>query len=311
MGYRRLAPKDRYQIAAYLQSGLTLRAIAFQLNVHVSTVSREIKKTTFGYDPDLSQKITDLRRIWKHQKQRIISGNLRTVVESKLKEDWSPEQISSRLKFEGRKSCSQQTIYRFIKRDHLELKKHLRILQKQGKDRTKKAWRPHPEPLGERMLIEQRPKVVDERSRLGDFERDTVLGKLNGSLLLTIVDRKSRLTKLALVEKKSSYLIHNKTVELLKNEIVHSITNDNSTEFAQHHLTAMQLNTEIYFSRAYRSWERGTNENTNGLLRQYFPKKTEIGTPTATELKAIELKLNSRPRKCFGWRTPLEVYNSA
>ena len=311
MGYRRLAPKDRYQIAAYLQSGLTFRAIAFKLNVSVSTISREIKKTTFGYDPELAQNIADLRRDWRHKKRHRITGELREIVEAKLREDWSPEQISNRLKFEGRISCSHQTIYRFIKREKPKLKEHLRILRKERKDRTQKAWKPHPEPLGERMFIGERPKIVETRSRIGDYERDTVLGKMNSSLLLTIVERKTRLLKLALIEKKSSYLIHNKTVELLQSETVHTITNDNSTEFAQHYFTGKALNADIYFSRAYRSWERGTNENTNGLVRQYFPRKTEIGKPSPEQLKSIENRINSRPRKCLGWRTPLEVHSTA
>lgn len=312
MGYRRLAPRDRYQISAYLQSGQSVREIAFRLGVAPSTISRELRKASTSYDPDAAEEITKLRRASRYRNRMKIRGELREIVETKLREDWSPEQIAGRLKLESKTSISHQTIYRFIAQNsNLGLRAHLRILRKQRKDRKKEGWKPHPEPLRERLLIEERPKIVDLRNRIGDFERDTVLGKLGGALILTIVDRTSRLVRLALIEKKSSYLIHQATVDLLQNDVVHTITNDNSTEFVHHQRTSVELGAKIYFSRAYRSWERGTNENTNGLLRQYFPRKCAIKADDSLRVRAIEQRLNSRPRKCLGFKTPLEVHLAA
>ena len=305
MGYRRLAPKDRYQLEAYLKSGRSVRSIAKDLNVSHSTILRELKKSVHGYCAEAAQAETKQRAKRRYQSRRKIKAKLSKKIETLLKEHWSPQQIAINLK-----CVSHQTIYRFIKTQRPELRKYLRILKKQRKDRSKKNWRRCPEPLGNRVFIDQRPKVVDRRERLGDFERDTVLGKVNSTRLLTIVDRKSRLVKLALIKTKSSELIHKETVRLLKNEKVHTITNDNSTEFARHEKTAHALKAKIYFSKAYRSWERGTNENTNGLIRQYFPRRCEIGNPTKAQLRKIERSLNTRPRKCLGWRTPLEVHNS-
>lgn len=303
MGYRRLAPKDRYQLEAYLQSGFGIREISKRLQVTASTISREVNKLSGPYNAEKAQALTEKRRTKRYQARKKIKGKLRAKIEYRLKKNWSPEQIAQSYRV-----ISHQTIYRFIKNENPKLKSHLRVLRKERKDRTKIGWKPHPEPLRERKFIDQRPKLVDERVRLGDLERDTVLGKANSTSLLTIVDRRSRLIRIALIEKKSSELIHKATVRLLKKEKVHTITNDNSTEFARHQETAKALNTQIYFSRAYRSWERGTNENMNGLLRQYFPRKTEIGKPTKKELKRIERELNTRPRKCLGWKTPLQVH---
>lgn len=302
MGYRRLALKDRYQLELLLKSGSSKRSIARVLNVSHSTVVRELKKTVHGYEAEKAELVTKKRRKNRSNKRKKIQGKLRLEVEKRLLKLWSPEQIAADLKV-----VSHQSIYRFIKFDHPQMRSRLRILRKQ-RNRSQKGWGTNRELVRDRMFIDERPKIVEARKRLGDFERDTVLGKFNSTSLLTIVDRRSRLLKLALIEEKSSELIHKATVRLLKNEIVHTLTNDNSTEFAQHKKTAKELKTKIYFSKAYRSWERGTNENTNGLLRQYFPRKTEIGYPTKNELKRIELELNTRPRKCLGWKTPLQVH---
>lgn len=303
MGYRRLAPKDRYQLEVYLQSGFGVREISKRLKVAPSTISRELKRLSGEYNADHAQADAKKVRATRYQTRKKIKGVLKLKVERRLAKLWSPEQIAADLGM-----ISHQTIYRFIKNDKPQLKAHLRVLRKQRRDRTKPSFGTNREFVRERKFIDQRPKVVELRMRLGDFERDTVLGKLNSTSLLTIVDRRSRLLKLALIEKKSSELIHRATVHLLKNEVVHTITNDNSTEFARHKETAKELKTQIYFSKAYRSWERGTNENTNGLLRQYFPRKTEIGYPTKQELKRIAHQLNTRPRKCLGWKTPLQVH---
>lgn len=312
MGYRRLTLKDRYQIEAYLESDLGVREIAEKLGVCASSISRELRRRKGEYSADKAQDLALKARSRRYLKCLKIKGRLERNVRRKLKKEWSPEQIAGRLKLDGGQAVSQQTIYRYIARKKLNgdpLWKQLRILRKQRKDRTKISWKPHPEPLKERVFVKDRPKIVEKRKRLGDVERDTVFGKANGPLLLTIVDRKSRLVRLEWLPKKSSHLIHKATVRALKGQAVKTITNDNGTEFAQHHLTAKTLNTKIYFSHSYRAWERGTNENLNGLLRQYFPRKKNIGYLSRRELKKIEHRLNSRPRKCLGYKTPLEIHS--
>lgn len=313
MGYRRLAPRDRYQIEGFLKSGLGINQIAKALNVSGSTISREIKKSLHSYDAERAQRETN-RRIRSRYVARIkIKGVLRGRIESKLKLDWSPEQIAGRLNLEQKASVSHQSIYRFIVRDRLsggELYKHLRILRRQRKARTAINWKPGCNSIKDRIFIKDRPKHIEHRSRFGDFERDTVFGKFNGPLLLTIVDRKSRLLRLAWIRRKSAQLVHRATARALQYDTVHTITNDNGPEFARHKETASELGAKIYFSHAYRAWERGTNENLNGLLRQYFPRKKSIGYLSRMEVAKIERRLNSRPRKVLGFRTPLEIHNS-
>lgn len=303
MGYRRLAPRDRYQLEAYFQSELGVREISRRLKVAPSTISRELRRGAGGYSAEAAQADAELKRRTRADGRLKIKGGLEAKIVSRLRADWSPEQIAIDLG-----EISHQSIYRHIKRRRTDLRVHLRILKKQRKDRAKTNWQRSPEPLGNREFIDQRPKIVERRVRLGDLERDTVLGKVNSTRLLTIVDRRSRLIRIALIEKKCSRLIHRETLRLLKNEKVHTITNDNSTEFARHEETAHALGAKVYFSKAYRSWERGTNENMNGLLRQYFPRRSEIGTPTRAYLRKIERRLNTRPRKCLGWKTPLQVH---
>lgn len=305
MGYRRLAPKDRYQLEVLLQSDLSIREISKRLSVAPSTISRELKRTSGQYNAEAAQELAKRLRLKRYVKRKKIKAKLKRQVEQRLKKLWSPEQIAADLKV-----VSHQTIYRFIKTDRPNLRVHLRILKKGMKTALRQKGKSAPEPLGKRVFVDQRPKIVERRERLGDFERDTVLGKVNSTRLLTIVDRRSRLIRIALIKTKSSDAIHKETVRLLKREKVHTITNDNSTEFAKHEKTAKALKAKVYFSKAYRSWERGTNENLNGLLRQYFPRRTEIGTPTRAQLKKVEMSLNTRPRKCLGWRTPLEVHHS-
>ncbi len=303
MVYRRLALRDRYQIDAYFKSGIGVREISRRLSVSPSTISRELRKMSGQYNPEESHQLARQAALVRYQTRKKVKPKVQHKIEYRLKKLWSPEQIAADLK-----TVSHQTIYRFIRFEKPELKKYLRILRRERKDRTKENWKKAPDPLGKRTFIDQRPKIVERRKRLGDLERDTVLGKVNSTRLLTIVDRRSRLIRIALIKQKSSDLIHKETLRLLRGEKVHTITNDNSTEFARHAKTARALKAKVYFSKAYRSWERGTNENTNGLLRQYFPRRRDIGNPTQRELRRVERSLNTRPRKCLGWKTPLQVH---
>lgn len=309
---RRLAPGDRYHIQAGLRHDKSYRALARELGFSASTISREIKRCAPGqYSAEAAQVQAEQfgrsRALGKYK----IRGQLKKFIDNKLEGDWSPEQITHRRKRSGLKPIAFSTIYRYIERDHLsggKLKSHLRILRRKHKDRKRSAYKPGENPLRNRVPIALRPNIVNDRTRIGDYERDLVLGKRDGPALLTIVDRTTRYVHLRLVPSRKALDIHNATVEALKGQRVNTITNDNGLEFAFHKRTAAALNTKIYFSNAFASWERGTNENTNGLVRQYLPKKKTMKGLTEARVRELEARLNSRPRKCLGWRTPAEIY---
>jgi len=312
--YRRLTLGECYQLEALLARKIGIREIARQLERSPSTISREIDRSTKDPCPYRAERSYQVRVQRKHQSKyclQVIQGPLEHDVRSKIALDWSPEQIAGRLAMDRKcKVVSYQTIYRFIRRDKVRggtLWKHLRIRRKTCSGMANLHYRLKKLYPG-RTMIDERPQEVEKRKRLGDYERDTVLGTHNGTLLLTIVDRTSRLLKLGWLPKKSSELTHALTVKLLQGEPVQTITNDNGSEFARYQQTARALETHVYFSRAYRSWERGTNENTNGLLRQYFPRKKDIGMPSPKKIKAVERLINERPRKCLGFQTPFEVH---
>ena len=313
MSYSRLTREDRYQIEALVNSGHGIRAIARQLRKEASTISREVNKirgTSGLYSAAKADELARQQLHAPHLSTRKIQAKVESYVRRKLEIDWSPEQIAGRIQAEGKMvPLSLMTIYRYIERDKAaggKLWRRLRILRKQRKNRKAPQWHPHYF-LPDRVPINKRPKIVEARKRLGDYERDTVLGKRGGEVLLTIVDRTSRVLHLDCLKKSTAKAIHKSTVSLLKRKAKHTITNDNGFEFSHHAKTADSLKVRIYFSSSYRAWERETNENTNGLLRQYFPKKTPIGPISKRQLKQIELRINTRPRKILGFRTPLEV----
>jgi transposase, IS30 family len=308
---QRLTSGQRYQIQVYLESELTFREIARRLNVNVSTISREVKRVGRPYCPIKACEASLARASGRRSGKFKVAGPIKDYVDRRIREDWSPEQTCNKLKEETKQTLSVQTVYSYVRRDKQNrgtLYEHLRILRKQRKDRTSPVWKPVWTNISRRTDISERPAVVAERSRIGDYERDLVLGKLNGPALLTIVDRKSKKLWIKLIPKKCAEDVGWATVEALKGEAVHTITNDNGSEFANHYFTAKELGCKIYFSRAYRSWERGINENTNGLIRQYFPKKTSLADVTPERVKEVEDILNDRPRKTLGYKTPREVH---
>jgi IS30 family transposase len=311
MQYQRLTQVDRYQIEVLVQSPISYREIARILNFDVSTISRELKRNSSAtglYDAKKADAQTSKRRENVGPRKKI-TGLLEKKVRKLLRKDWSPEQISGRLKLVKDTLISAETIYQYVYRDYRMNKstlwQHLRRRRCRKKShRTSQNFKN----IGvrrDRAWIEERPKVVEERSRLGDLERDTVVGKKGGACLLTVVDRTSRLLRLRYSEKNTSANAHNATLSAIKDLEVKTITNDNGHEFEGHKETAKASGAKIFFCRPYSSHQRGTNENTNGLIRQYFPKKTFI---TPKNVKLAEDRLNNRPRKCLGFMTPLEVH---
>jgi IS30 family transposase len=308
--YTQLTQEQRYQIYALMKAGLNQTQTANIVGVDKSTISRELSRNTGrrGYRPQQAHRFCLQRR---HQKaQPRIAPSTWHLIEHLLREEWSPEQIATWLRQEAHLWISPEWVYQHVlanKQAGGTLYRHLRC-QKQRKKRYGVYSRRGRIPQA--ISIEQRPAIVDARRRFGDWELDTVIGKHHRHALVTLVERKSRLTLIAKVSRKTAEQVTAAIIQLLKPFIqwVHTLTVDNGKEFAQHQRLAKQLNTRVYFAHPFASWERGLNENTNGLIRQYFPKKHDFTRITAQQVKHVMDKLNNRPRKCLGFKTPNQVF---
>lgn len=308
--YKQLTEEIRYQISAYLKAGFTQTEISLFVGVHKSTISREVRRNSGqrGYRPRQAH-IKSIARKQLKSRPRIDSATWKRVNQM-LREDWSPEQISERLNRDGFESVSPEWIYQHIIRDKLNggsLYAHLRCQKKRRKRYgaySRRGQIPH------QVSIDERPAVVDDRARFGDWELDTVIGANHKQALVTIVERKSRLTLIAKVVRKTAENVANAIIRLLKpvSDWVHTLTADNGREFSEHVKVSKKLQTKFYFAHPFSSWERGLNENTNGLIRQYFPKKHDFTTITIEQVNNVMEKLNNRPRKCLGFKTPNEVF---
>ena len=300
--YTQLTREQRYQIYALRKAGLSQKEIAQILAVHKSTISREIRRNSGqrGYRPKQAHRFAESRRA-SAVKSRITPDTW-NLVKQLLREDWSPEQISGWLKREYRIAVSHETIYQFVlveKQQGGDLYRHLRCKRQR---RKRYGSTSHRGQILNRISIDQRPAAVEERSRIGDWELDTIIGKGHKQALVSITERKSRLTLLAKVKRKTATLVSLAVCRLLHpvGTRICTLTSDNGKEFAKHQDIAKALQADFYFAHPYSSWERGLNENTNGLVRQYFPKKHDFTTITEEDVAMVMEKLNNRPRKCLG-----------
>jgi IS30 family transposase len=307
--YKQLTQHQRYQIKALLKSGQNQTEIANTIEVDKSTISRELKRNRGerGYRPKQAQGKAKSRR--KRERGRINTETW-AWIEAKIREDWSPEQIKLWMKTNAETSVSHEWIYQHIYADRRaggDLYQHLRCQKKRRKRYGSHDRRGQ---IPDRVSIEQRPAIVDERKRLGDWEADTVIGQKNHYALVTLVDRMSRYTLIKKIDQRTASVTKTAIIHLLKPYKLKTltITFDNGREFTAHQDLARELETEVYFAHPYASWERGTNENTNGLLRQYFPKGSDFSKITDKQVKCAEKHLNTRPRKCLGARTPEMVF---
>jgi len=239
-----------------------------------------------------------------------ITAEVWTIVERLLRQDWSPEQISGRLKKEQRICISHEWIYQYVLKDKQaggDLYRHLRCQKKRRKRYGKYDRRGK---LPNCRSIEERPVMVNARKRLGDWEADTIIGRQHKQAIVTLTERKSRLTFVSKVERRTAQAVRKQVCRMLlpvKNK-VHTLTSDHGKEFAEHEHIAQILELKFYFAHPYAAWERGTNENTNGLLRQYFPKKSDFQSVSKKELAQVMTRLNFRPRKTLRFKTPFEVF---
>jgi IS30 family transposase len=308
--YTQLAREQRYQIYALMKAGLCQTEIATIVGVHKSTISREVRRNRGlrGYRPKQAHRFAKTRRAEAIQPR--ISSSTWTLVKRFLRDDWSPEQISSWLFNERQITVSHEWIYQFVLKDKGqggELHHHLRCKKQRRKRYGSPNYRGR---IPDRISIDQRPKIVETRSRIGDWELDTIIGKGHKQALVSLTERKTRLTLLAKVQRKSAELVSwsiRRLLEPIASKVL-TLTSDNGKEFARHQEIAQALQASFYFAHPYSSWERGLNENTNGLIRQYFPKKHDFTTITEKDVTMVMNKLNNRPRKCLGFKTPNQVF---
>lgn len=310
--YKQLTEGQRYQISALLKVDTLQKDIALILRVSPPTISRELKRNTGkrGYRPKQAHIKAERRR---QEAGKSIKMTLEVVnlIETKIQLDWSPEQVSGWLAKKENIRISHERIYQHVwtdKRQGGELYKHLR--QSNKKRRKQYGSKDKRGQIRNRISIEERPDVVETKTRIGDWEIDTVIGKNHKGALVTIVDRVSKFTLIKKVDSKQSEVVTEATIMLLTPYLdkTHTITADNGKEFAGHEILAKQLDTKVYFAHPYASWERGLNENTNGLIRQYFVKGSSFDGIDCEQVEAVMNKLNHRPRKTLNYDTPHAVF---
>jgi len=307
--YTQLTREQRYQIYALLKAGKNQTEIAHLIKVHKSTVSRELRRNRGlkGYRPKQAHQFALNRR--KKARYRIEASTW-DLIEALIRQDWSPEQVSEWLKDNHSLQISHEWIYQYILVDkhaggHLHC--HLRCQKKRRKRYGSYERRGK---LKNRVSIDERPAIVDTRQRLGDWEVDTIIGKGQRHAIVSLTERKSRLALMKKVERKTAQAVADVVIELLKSLPVrtHTITADNGKEFADHERIAEDLQANVFFAHPYSSWERATNENMNGLIRQYFPKNRSFATVTENEIEFAMERLNNRPRKCLAFKSPNQVF---
>jgi len=314
--YKQLTEEDRIEIYAMKQAGKQQNQMAAALGVAPSTISRELARNTGlrGYRPKQAQQEA-LRRRYDARKAVKMTPETIAYVEDKLGQEHSPEQIAERMKrnpgWPG-PAVSHERIYQYIWQDKAQggsLYKHLRIggTKQRRKRRNSRDLRGT---IKNRVGIEKRPPIVERKIRVGDWEGDTVVGKNHQGALVTLVDRKSKLARIGKVHRYTAEAVEKTITRLLESlpRRNYTLTVDNGKEFAGHESVAASLQIRVYFADAYSAWQRGLNENTNGLIRQYVPKGTDVRVLTERQIQHIMDRLNNRPRKSLGYLTPNEVF---
>jgi len=308
--YHHVTREIRSQIYTLKATGTSLHKISAIVDRNVSTISREIKRNTGsrGYRYKQADEKAVERRANASRTPQKLTPTLVTIIEENLLEKWSPDQISGRLKEKGIASISHEAIYQYIwknKRAGGSLYKNLRHSGKKYNKRSSgKAGRGC---IPNRVDITERPQIVEEKARVGDWEGDTVISAVSKTAILTVVDRHSKFTRIKKLGRKTAENVRAAMKEVMSSLPVYTVTYDNGMEFAAHQGIAADLNAHCYFATPYHSWERGLNEHTNGLIRQYLPKSVDFKDVTDDEIQAIENHLNNRPRKILGYKTPMEV----
>ena len=313
MNYQQLIDSQRYQIESYLKANYTITQIAIELCVHKSTVSRELKRNgkKRSYNAYHAQTISDERRKEAYKHAVFDSSMKRYIDKALVQKQWSPEQIKGRCDLEGIAMVSTERIYQYIYQDQSQgglLYKHLRTARRW---RKKRLHRKHQRgQIPNRVMIDQRPEIVNTKQRFGDWEVDTIVGKNHKSAILTLTERRSQFELMAKTDGTKADSIKKQMINLLApfKLFVKTITSDNGKEFAEHQTIAQKLEADFFFADPYSPWQRGLNEYNNKLIRQYLPKKTDFNLINNQTINLIIRKLNNRPRKLLGYKTPNEIF---
>ena len=314
MAYTQLNLEQRYRIGFLLESKFKIIQIAADLGRSATTIRSEIKRGKSSskqpYDATLAQQLAQSRKANNASK---LDEHFVTYLQQKLNQDWSPDQIAGcfLLEFSDRHGMSRQSIYNWIARDKLAGGRWFKKLR-HGKPYRKRHTKAGRNKIPNRIDITQRPVIVDERSRVGDWEIDLVVGAHHKGMLITANERLTGLSLQKWIPNKSAATVSAGIIQLLSPVMafVHTITSDNGMEFARHELVGKALKADMYFARPYASWQRGSNEHTNGLIRQYFPKGSSFQSIQEAEVLHSMYQLNHRPRKRHGYKTPIELFTS-
>jgi len=325
--YKQLTLAQRYQIQTLLQVGLNQTEIASELGVSKSTISRELKRniptrgqTANTYIAEHAQQKTRYRHLNK-SKAIILSEYLKSRISSLMKhKKWSPELIAKRLSKDGETCVSHETIYKWIwmakysnHRKHILYKNLHKHLKHTGRRQKRGNLKDNRGAITQRVSIEHRPDVVSQRNRIGDIEVDLMMGSNHKSALLVMTDRTTLVTMLEKLESKQAEHVYQKVKRRLTNfnsSWIKTITFDNGKEFAYHYKIAKDLGVKTYFTRPYTSQDKGTVENRIGVIRRFFPKKTDLNQISVKRIKEVELLLNYRPIRKFNYNNPIETLNN-
>jgi len=304
---------QRYAICCMLKQGYKQIEIAVAIGKDKTVVSKEIKRNSDKrngvYKHELAQKKYAKRQKEK-AKQKRFTKNIQQAIELLLRDDYSPEQVVGYLEKQDEKTVSIERIYQHIwqdKKNHGDLHTHLR---RQGRRYRKRgASKDSRGVIRNRVSIDERPAIVEKRARFGDIEVDLIIGKNHNQAILTINDRASGMLKMKKIPSKQASVVTEAITTLLEDwkPYLHTITADNGKEFAGHQEVAESLSIDYFFAHPYHSWERGSNENLNGLIRQYFTKGSDFTNITEQRVKEVETKLNNRPRKRYKYQNPIFV----
>ena len=315
--YHHLTNDQRCQLYTLKKIGNSIPTIAKELGVHRSTVYRELSRNIGkrGYQYKQAGEQSESRRQAASKKNTKMTPETISLIEEKLViSQWSPEQISGWMKKKDHVSAvSHETIYQHIWKDkrnggllYKELRHRGKKYNKRGKSNAGRGCIPN------RVDIDKRPPIVDTKERLGDWELDTIVGTGQSGVIVSMVERTSKLTRLVLLPRRTAEAVGRALINSLEpiKEFVHTLTAYNGKEFAGHVTVAESLEAGFYFAKPYHSWERGLNEHTNGLVRQYFPKAMRFDEITPERLMEVEILLNNRPRKILVFFTPQEIFDS-
>lgn len=325
--YKQLTVEQRYQIEALLQAGLSQTDIGNQLGVHRSTISRELNRSvpkrgrgSGAYSALNAERKTRLRHHHKHKRLLFTAGMKQEIAEKMQQDKWSPELISEKWKQQGKQVVTHETIYKWIwesKHSNKLENKPYKLLYKElkhGKRRQKRGnIKDTRGGIKNRIHITERPEIVKERKRIGDLEADLMMGKDHKSALLVLTDRTTLITMIEKLNGKTATEVTQKIklrLSRFSSSYIKTITFDNGKEFAGHQEIAEQFNVKTYFTTPYTSQEKGTVENRIGVIRRFFPKKTDLRNISEHRIKQVELSINNRPIRKFNYLSPIETLNN-